>query len=156
MMKVQCKDNKTYELWDDRDKLGEITYEGVMSFKAQLFVDRERYVVTPKGFFNTTMAVDYRGREIASMTMSWKGYIVISFEDGRAYRLKPIKPFYNQYALEDTDKQRLLLLHPDFQWSKLGYHFELSYEDKPEDILLVMLATYAAIFFKAGSSGEGY
>jgi hypothetical protein len=155
-MKVQCTDKKTCELLDEGKRLGRIIYEGFFSFKAELFVDQERYVVTPKGFFNTTMSVDFRGREIATMTMSWKGYVVFSLQDGREYRLKPTGPFYNKFVLEDRDERKLLSLDPDFQWSKFNYNFNVLYEEAPEDLLLVLMAVYAAIFFMSGNSGEGY
>ncbi len=155
-MVIKCSDRKTCELWDDREKLGRIIYEGHFSFKAELFVDKERYVITPKGFFNTTMSVDYRGREIATMVMSWKALVEFAFEDGREYRLKPTGVFYNKFVLEDQNQHTLLSLEPDFQWSKFNYNFDVMYEEAPEDFLLVLMAAYAAIFFMSGSSGVGY
>lgn len=155
-MKIQCTDRKTFELKDESEKLGQISYEGLFTFKAQALVGDDHYEITPIGFFSTTIAVTHRGREIATMAMSWKGYIVISFRNGEEYRLKATGPFLNKYVLEDKHHQKLMLLDPDFEWAKFSYKFSISYEDKPEDILLVLLATYAAIFFMAGSSGEGY
>jgi hypothetical protein len=154
-MKIQCTDRKTFVLIDESKKLGQLFYEGVFTFKAQAMIGDDHYEFTPVGFFSTTIDVTARGKKIATMAMSWKGHIIISLEDGREYRLMATGPFLNKYVLEDQNHQKLMLFDPDLQWAKFSYSFSISYEEKPDEIFLVLLATYAAIFFMAGNSGEG-
>lgn len=154
-MRIQCKDRKTFELMDESEKLGQINYDGVFSFKAEAMVGNDHYKITPLGFFSTTISVNHRGKEVATMAMSWKGYIVISYRHGEEYRLKATGPSLNKYVLEDQNRQKLMLLDADFMWAKFSYNFSISYDNKPDDLLLVLLATYAAIFFMAGNTGEG-
>lgn len=154
-MKILCADRKTFVLSDESGELGQIIYDGVFTFKAQAMIGDDHYKFTPIGFFSTTIAVTERGREIATMAMSWKGHIIISFRNGQEYRVKATGPFLNKYVLEDKNKRKLMLLDPDIQWVNLSYNFSISYEEKPEDILMVLLAIYAAIFFMTASTGEG-
>ena len=155
-MKIQCTDNKTFELTDSSEKLGHLTYDGLFSFKATAIVGNDNYKITPKGIFSTTISVTKNGTEVASMQMNWKGYIIISFQNGQEFILKATGTFLNKYVLEDQDKQKLMLLNPDFNWAKFSYNYSISYDNKPQDILLVLLATYAANYYITAMSSSGY
>jgi len=154
-MKIQCTDRKTFVLSNESGELGQIIYDGVFTFKAKAMISDDHYKFTPIGIFSTTIDVTQRGREIATMAMSWQGHIIISFRNGQEYRVKATGPFLNKYVLEDKNNRKLMLLDPDIQWVNLSYNFSVSYEEKPEDILMVLLAIYAAIFFMTASTGEG-
>jgi len=151
-MKIQCTDKKTFELTDNSEKLGHITYDGLFSFKANAIVGNDNYKITPKGIFSTTITVTKHGAEVANMKMNWKGNIIIAFQDGQEFILKATGTFLNKYVLEDKDQQKLMLLDPDFSWAKLSYNYSISYDNKPQDILLVLLATYSANYYVAAMS----
>ncbi|HEY0670243.1 MAG TPA: hypothetical protein VGD22_18825 [Sphingobacteriaceae bacterium] len=150
-MKVQCTDNKTFELTDNSEKLGSLTYDGLFSFTANAVVGNNNYKITPAGFFNTIISVTRNGIEVANLKMNWKGHIIISFQNGQEYILKATGTFLNKYVLEDKDQQKIMLLDPDFNWAKFSYNYTISYEDKP-DLLLVILATYGANYYIAAMS----
>jgi hypothetical protein len=76
---------------------------------------------------------------------NWKGHIIISFQKGQEFILKATGTFLTKYVLEDQDRQKVMLLNPDFNWAKFSYNYSISYAKKPQDILLVLLATYSAI-----------
>ncbi len=160
-MKIQYTDKKTFDLTDGSKKLGHLTYESLFSFKANAmvgdanYVGNDTYQITPIGVFNATIAVTKDGKEVASMQMNWKGHIIISFQNGQAFIFKATGAFLNKYVLEDQDQQQLMLLNPDFNWAKFSYNYSISYDHKPQDILLVLLATYAANYYVAATSGEG-
>jgi hypothetical protein len=143
-MKIQCTDKKTFELTDGPEKLGQLTYDGWLSFKANATAGNDHYKITPKGIFSTSISVTQNDVEAANMQMNWKGHIVISFQRGPAFILKPTGTFGNKYVLEDPDQQKLMLLDPDFNWAKFSYNYTISYDEKPKDVLLVLLAAYAA------------
>jgi hypothetical protein len=155
-MIIQCTDGKTFELTDSSEKLGHITYDGLFSFKASAKVDNDRYEITSIGIFGTTMSVTKDGTAVASMKMNWNGHIIISFQNGQEFLLKATGTFLNKYVLEDTDHQELMLLNPDFNWAKFSYNYSVSYDNKPQDILLVLLATYAANYCIAAMSSTVY
>jgi hypothetical protein len=48
-----------------------------------------------------------------------------------------------------------MLLNPDFNWAKFSYNYSISYAKKPQDILLVLLATYSAKYFIDAMSSAG-
>ena len=152
-MKIQCTDKKTFELTDSSEKLGHMTYDGLFSFKASAIVGNDNYKITPIGFFNTTISVTKNDMEVASMKMNWKGHIIISFQNGQEFILKATGTFLNKYVLEDKDQQKLMLLNPDFNWAKFSYNYSISYDNKPQDILLVLLAAYSANYYIASMSG---
>lgn len=147
IMKIQCTDKKTFELTDSSEKLGHITYDGLFSFKANAILGNDNYKITPIGFFNTTISVTENDTEVANLKMNWKGHITISFQHGQEYILKATGTFLNKYVLEDKDHQKLMLLSPDFNCAKFSYNYSISYDNKPRDILLVLLTTYSANYY---------
>ncbi len=153
-MKIQCTDNKTFELIDGSEKLGQLNYDSLFSYKAHIVVGNDEYKITPTGFFSTTTSVSINGVEVANMQMNWKGHIIISFQNGQEYILKATGTFLNKYVIEDKDQQKILLLDPDFNWSKFSYNYNITYDNKPQDILLILLATYSANYYMAAMSGS--
>jgi hypothetical protein len=147
IMKVKCNNTKTFELTESSERLGILRYDSLFSYKATAIVSNDDYEIIPKGIFSTHMSVEKSGREVASMKMNWKGNITISFQDGHEFILKATGTFLNKYVLEDKDQQKLMLLDPDFNWAKLSYNYSITYDNKPQDILLVLLATYCANYY---------
>jgi hypothetical protein len=145
-MQIQSTDKKTLELTDGSKKLGHITYHGLFSYKANALAGNASYEILPKGVFSTSISVTRDGSEVANMKMSWKGHIIISLENGQEFILKATGTFLNKYVLEDKDQQKILLLDPSFNWSTFNYSFNISYDNRPQDILLVLLAVYSASY----------
>ena len=152
-MKIQCTDTRTFELFDGSEKLGQINYDSLFSYKAHIIAGNDNYEITPVGFFSTTISVSNNGIEVANMQMNWKGHIIISFQSGQEFILKPTGIFLSKYVVEDKDQQKVILLDPDFDWSKFSYNYNISYDTKPQDILLVLLATYSANYYLSMMSG---
>ena len=90
------------------------------------------------------------------MKMNWKGNIIISFQNGQEFILRATGTFLNKYVLEDKDQQKLMLLNPDFNWAKFSYNYSISYDNKRQDILLVLLATYSANYCIAAMTSAVY
>jgi hypothetical protein len=151
-MKTQCTDARTFELIDNSETLGQIHYDNLFSYKANAMAGHDQYKITPKGFFSTTVSVTQQGTEVANMQMNWKGNITLSFKNGKEYILKARGPFWNKYAVEDNDQHTILLLEPDFNWSKFSYNYNVSYDHTPQDLLLVLLATYSANYYISAMS----
>lgn len=152
-MKIQCTDSKTFELIDGSEKLGQINYDSLFSYKAHIRVGNDEYDITPIGFFSTTNSVTKNGIEVANMQMNWKGHIILSFATGQEFILKPTGTFLNKYIVEDKDQQKIMLLDSDFNWSKFSYNYNISYDHKPKDILLILLATYSANYYLSMMAG---
>ncbi len=148
-MKIECNNKQTFELIDGSEKLGQISYEGIFSYNAHATVGNDDYEIKPAGIFNTTIAVSKNGIEVANMQMNWKGHICISFQVGQEYVLKATGTFLNKFVVEDKDQQKIILFDPNFNWSKFSYNYTITYDNKPTDTLLVLLATYAANYFMA-------
>lgn len=152
-MNIQCTDKKTFELSDGSQKLGQLTYDGIFSLKARATVGEEHYQIIPKGIFNTTISVIQKDMEVARLQMNWKGHITFSFPKGEEFILKTTGTFRNKYVLEDQHQQKLMLLDPDFNWAKFSYNYSITYDHKPQNALLVLLAAYAANYYMAAVSG---
>lgn len=112
----------------------------------------DSYHITPKGFFSTTISVTNNDTEVASMQMNFRGHIIISYQNGQEFRLKAIGTFLDKYVMEDKAQQKIMLLNPDFNLAKFSYNYIVSYDNEPQDILLVLLAAYSANYFIAAMS----
>ena len=153
-MEAQLTNKKTVQLTEDGHELGELIYENLLHLRADIkLVNSELYEVKPVGIFGTSIIVKKNGIEVANLKLNWRGQIVFSFQDGQEFVLKAKGVFHNKYILENKDEEKLVQFDPKFNWSKFDYNFSITYEKKPEDILLIFLGVYAANYFIASMSG---
>ncbi len=153
-MKIECNDKKTFQLTDNGQSAGQLTYKKLFSYKAEItLANSDHYEIKPVGFFGTSISVLKSEQEIANLKMNWKGQIVISFQDGREFVFRATGTFLNKYFAENEQGERLIQFDPRFDWSKFIYNYDISYDKKPEDILFVLLGVYAANYFIAVMSG---
>lgn len=157
-MNAHSKDRKTFLLSDNDQLLGELIYETPFYLKAEMKISNtETYKLAPVGFFGTSVSVTKDGNKIASLSMSWNGKIIITFQDEREYALKLIGLFQSKMILEDKNQQNVLQFEPKFNWRDFYCKYDITYDitnDKePKDKLLLLLGVYAANYFIATISG---
>ncbi len=153
-MEAKSTDQKTFQLTDNGQQVGELIYENLFMLKAEIkLTNGELYEVKPVGFFGTSLSVTNNGAEIANLTMNWRGHIVFTFQDGQAFVLKAKGAFHNKYIIENKEEEKLLQFDPKFNWKKFNYNYDISYDKKPQDILLVLLGVYASNYYIASMSG---
>lgn len=152
-MKIECTDNKTFRLTDNEHLLGELAYKSLFSYKAEiLLTNSDHYYIQSVGFFGTSISVTKNETEIANLKMNWKGQIVMTFQDKQEFVFKAKGVFHNKYVIENKEEE-LIRFDPKFNWNKFIYNYEISYDKKPQDILLVLLGVYAANYYIAVSAG---
>ncbi|PVD49370.1 hypothetical protein DC498_25370 [Terrimonas sp.] len=157
-MNAHSKDKKTFLLSDNDQLLGELIYETPFYLKAEIKMSNtETYKLAPVGFFGTSVSVTKDGNKIASLSMSWNGKIIITFQDEREYALKLSGLFQSKMILEDKNQQNVLQFEPKFNWRDFYCKYDIIYDitnDKePKDKLLLLLGVYAANYFIATISG---
>lgn len=145
-MKIECIDNKTFKLTNGSENLGHLKYDGFFTLKAEIVIKDKNFNTIPKGIFNVEITVVLEDAEIATLRMNWRGNIIISYENGEEYILKPTGSFMSKYAIEDAKGDKILVLDPDINLAKLNYNYTILSENNP-DILLVLLATYATNYY---------
>ena len=135
--------------------MGELIYEGLFSLKAVIkLAGSDLYEINPVGVFGTSVTVKRNGAEIANLRMSWRGQIVFSFQDGEEFVLKAQGTFYNKYIIENKEGEKLIQFDPKFNWSKFDYNYDITYDKKPANILLILLGVYACNYLIASMSGS--
>ena len=153
-MEARSTDKKTLQFLDNGKELGQLVYENVFSLKAKIqLANEELYCLNPVGFWGTSIVVTKNEMEIANLKMNWRGQIVFSFQDGQEFMLKAKGVFYNKYLLQNKNEEALILFTPKFNWSKFDYNYDITFEQDPQDMLLVLLGVYAANYFIASMSG---
>jgi len=154
-MEAKSTDKRTLQLTENGQQLGELIYENLFSLKAEIkLTNSDLYEVKPVGIFGTSITVTKNGTEIANLKMNWRGQNVFSFQDGQEFVLKAKGMFFhNKYIIENKDEEKLLQFDPKFNWSKFDYNYDITYDKKPQDILLVLLGVYASNYFIASMSG---
>jgi|SRR5690554_3986280 len=154
-MEAKSTDNKTFQLTDNGQQLGELTYENVFSYKAEIkLTNSDAYDIKSVGIFGTSITVTKNGTEIANLKMNWRGQIVFAFQDGQEFVFKAKGSFLNKYTIENKDGENLIQFDPKFNWSKFNYNYDISYDKKPENILFVLLGVYASNYYIAAMSGQ--
>lgn len=157
-MNANSTDKKTFQLTENGQQLGEIIYENLFFLKAEIHLgNAEKYKVAPVGFFGTSISVTQSETQIATLSLSWNGKIVISFQDGQEFSLKLNDIFSNKYILEDKNKETILQINSKFNWRQFQYTYDIAYDvkyqKKPKDVLLAILCIYSANYFIATMSG---
>ena len=153
-MEAKSIDKKTFQLSENGQLLGELIYESIFSYKAEIKLTKtDIYDIKPIGFFGTSIDVTKNGAEIANLKMNWRGQIVFSFQDGQEFVFIAKGGFHNSFMIENKDEEKLIQFDPKFSWSKFNYSYDITYEKKPQDILFVLLGVYASNYFIASMSG---
>lgn len=157
-MNAHSKDRNTFLLSDNDQLLGELIYDTPFYLEAEIKMSNtETYKLAPVGFFGTSVSVTKDGNKIASLSMSWNGKIIITFQDDREYALKLSGLFQSQMILEDKNQQNVLQFEPKFNWrdfySKYDITYDITNDKEPKDSLLLLLGVYAANYFIATISG---
>ena len=157
-MIANSKDRKTFLLSDNGQILGELNYETPFYLKAEIKIPNTKtYKLAPEGFFGTSVAVTKDGNKIASLSMSWNGKIIITFQDEREYALKLSGLFQSQMILENKNQDKVIQFEPKFNWRDFYCKYVITYdgtnEKEPKDNLLLLLGVYAANYFIATISG---
>lgn len=84
--------------------------------------------------------------------MNWSGEILIKSKvDAKAFVLKNKSLFKNAFVLHDKHEQELLVVQPDFKWSKLNHDYHLTTTEAlgPPDAkaLLLLVAVHCANYY---------
>lgn len=158
-MQAKSTDKKTFQLTHNEQLLGELVYENLFFLKAQInLIHSDTYVITPAGFFKTSISVTHNGTPIATLVMNWRGQIVFTFQDGREFVLKLNGLFNNKYIIENKEGEKLIQFDPKFNWRTFHYSYEISYDiaqdNRNPDTLLLLLGVYACNYFMAAMSGS--
>lgn len=153
-MEAKSIDKKTFQLTQNGELLGELIYENIFFSKAEIrLANAEVYQIKPVGIFRTNTIVTKNGIEIANLKMNWRGQIVIAFQDGQEFVLKGKGIFYDKYIIENKNQKKLIQLEPKFNWKKFRYNYIITFDKKPEDILLILLGVYASNYIISSLSG---
>lgn len=153
-MEAKSIDKKTFQLTENGELLGELIYENIFFSKAEIkFPNSEVCQIKPVGIFRTNTIVTKNGIEIANLKMNWRGQIVIAFQDGQEFVLKGKGIFYDKYIIENTNQEKLIQLDPKFNWKKFRYNYTITFDKKPEDILLILLGVYASNYIISSLAG---
>lgn len=156
-MEVTSQDKKSFQLTEHTQLLGELIYEHMFYVNAQIRLsDSEIYQIAIVGVFGTSIIVIHEGKEVARLVLTWKGQIVITWENGEEFILKMTGLFNSKYILENSNQEKLLVLEPNFSWLQSHFQYQISYDSsnrEKSDILLVLISLYAANYFVATLSG---
>lgn len=153
-MEAKSIDKKAFQLVENEQLLGELVYENTFLSKAEIKLPNSKtYQIKAVGVFRTTTIVTKNGIEIANLKMNWRGQIFIAFQDGQEYVLKGKGMFYSKYVIENTDQEMLIQFEPKFNWRKFRYNYTVTFDKKPEDILLILLGVYASNYIISSMSG---
>ncbi len=152
-MKVTCTDSRNFELHDGAEKLGSLSYKQWFSYSAELEAGKEVFEVKPTGLLGATFAVFKGSEEVATFKMNWKGQMTVNFKDGQEYIFKRKSMLNSKYVVENGKEQEIIQFIPCFDWTKFKYSYDIFYNDKVKNILLVLLGMYCANYYIAISGG---
>lgn len=154
-------DSYTFLLKRGEEVLGEIVYASFISLKAEfrlpadeIFPHERKLKVQSEGVFGTAITVKgEQGEEIARLTINWDGRVVIDLKGVGEFLYKGIGLFQNKYIISNSDGKQLLLITPHFKWNSFHYQYDISYEEEPQDPLLMLLGIYTSNYLIGSMTG---
>lgn len=162
-MKVTYKDDGEYILKSDDDAfLGSLKFEGWSYSKATMMTQYgDFYTIASKGFWGTSIGISKGDFDYADLKMNWKGQIVINVlntEDDVDYLLATTSIWKSQFSLKNRNDQEVIILTPDYKWSK--WHYDFKIDINPEfkqtvDETLVLLSVYSVLYLKMIGAASG-
>ena len=153
-MNVNQIDIRTFQLISNEKSIGKLIYKGLFSNTAEIIIPNSgSYEIKPLGFFKTSISVIQNSTEIASLKMNWKGQIVISFKDDQDYIFKVKGILRSKYFIEDEAQKTLLNYNPKLDLNNFRYNYDISFDIRQENILLILIGIYAANYNIAVASG---
>lgn len=159
---VVANGTRDFQLLDDNtEALGTLHYSEWFSFKAVItLADGSTFQVAPRGAWGTTIEVRKQDTVLLNFKMHWSGDIIIKSKfNQKAFVFKQQSLLKNRYVLqdEDKDKQELLTIQPDFQWSKLNHNYTLSatseFEALEHSALLLLTIIHCANYYMTMMAG---
>jgi len=145
--KVKSEDTKHFSLTINDKEIGSLQYEKWFSLKAEMILGGTRtYQIEPKGFWGTTIELKQHENVLLNFKMNWNGNIIINTKfDGteRDFIFKNKGIFKNVYLLLNKEEEELIVIQPDFKWSKFNYDYNISTTDRFDnlDFNLILLLT---------------
>ncbi len=128
--KVNSRNTKYFSLIKAEKEIGNLVYEKWFSFNAEINLDSNRdYLIKPKGFWGTIIELKQNDKLLLNFKMHWNGNIIIKTvfdETEREFVLKHKGILKSFYVLLDKNEQELVVLRPDFKWSKFNHDYNIS------------------------------
>jgi hypothetical protein len=153
-MEAKCSDSKTFQLIDNEQVIGEISYEQLFKLHGTIKLGNDvPYEIKTEGVFSTTIHVRQNTIEIATLKMNWRGQIVIAFVSGEQFVLKPKGVFSSNYVLENEAQEPLIQYEPSFNWKKFNYNYFINFEENPNNNLLILIGIFATNYYISTLSG---
>jgi hypothetical protein len=110
-MKIECTDKRTFQLTDNGQSVGQLTYKSLFSYNAEITLpNSDHYQIKPVGFFGTSITVTKNETEIANLKMNWKGQIVMTFQNSHEFVFKAKGAFLDKYFIENKEEEKLYSL----------------------------------------------
>lgn len=147
-MKVNCINKKTYQLMDNGQCEGQLTYIKSFSRKAQITLkNQECYQIKPLGFLKKGISITCNDKEIATLHANWKGQIIINYPDKGKYVFKTKGLFNKSYTIENSKRKTVLQCKPRTKWGKLQCDYDISYCSMAEQSF-ILTGIYAANYYR--------
>ena len=160
--KVKSEDTKHFSLTMNDQEIGRLKYEKWFSFKAEMILDGTRtYQIEPKGFWGTTIELRQNDKILLNFKMNWNGNIIINTwfdEIERDFILKHKGILKDSYVLLNKEEEDLLVIKPDFKWSKFNYDYNISTTDRFDNLsfnLTLLLTTIHCVNYYMAMMSTG-
>lgn len=125
---VTSKDALNFTLISNNQNAGALIYKKWYSFDAEIVMaDNSKYVLEPKGFWDSKIELKKNDKILLEFKMGWKGIVIKTFFDNKeeVFLLKMKGLLKSQFVLASADLQELLVAEADFQWSKFNYDYTI-------------------------------
>ncbi len=142
-----------YEIIDDKgNNILTVKYKNWFSSTASTLLGKTKIEIKSKNIWGSKFDILKDGVDCGDIIFNWKGHIIIRLEFSHQKEKSWImrtKGFWSQkFHLYDEDEKEILILNPDFNWSKVNYNYIIEGLDEefPKELLaeLLIYACYGA------------
>jgi hypothetical protein len=150
--------NREFELFDtNNNSLGILDYTQWFSIKAKVVMPNgDNYEIAPSNFWQTAIEMYHNDTVIASVKRNWVMNVIVTLGDSSHYYFKSVGLLNRHFALITEQDHEIAVLKPDFQWSKLSFHYEIETDDNYKELsdpVIILFLMYCCNFIHSKGGG---
>lgn len=140
-----AKSSKSYELLDNNEVIGRLTYKGLFNASADIHTLNEGdYSI--KWFFSLIakkFKITQNDEETIKLKMNWRGHFSIIMKNGSEYKFISKGIFKNRIYIENQENKEVISVSSKYNWKRWNYDYEMENSETPQKDLLSLVTVYA-------------
>jgi hypothetical protein len=143
-MIAEAKSKKSYELIQNNEVKGTLTYKSMFNYSADIRTSTDDNHAIKRVFsWFAKFKITQDDIEKIKLKMNWRGHFSIIMENGVEYKIITKGIFKIRTFLKNQENNELIEIKAKFNWKRWRYEYEFENSETPQAEVLNLIAVYA-------------